>query len=63
MKIRTIVSNFWLIHLFVFAGLFALIGAILGGQPWLLVLMALSFSGAVCGGFIRVIDAIQSAKK
>lgn len=39
-------------------GLFALLGYIELNNKYLLLCMALSFSGAVCGSFIRVIDKI-----
>ena len=58
--IRKILSGVWFIHLVVGLGLFALGGYIVSDNKYLLLFMALSFSGAMCGSFIRVIDAIKN---
>ncbi len=47
----------------VFLGLVALWGYIELKNQYLLLCVALSFSGANCGGFIRVIDTIKDDKK
>jgi len=57
--VRKILSNLWLIHAEVLAGLFALYGYIMTDNRLLLICVALSFAGAVCGAFIRVIDAMK----
>lgn len=59
LKIRKFVSNFSIIHLEVFLGLFALLGYLFTEQKFLLFFVALSFAGSICGAFIRVIDAIN----
>ncbi|MBN1374567.1 MAG: hypothetical protein JXA01_00270 [Dehalococcoidia bacterium] len=51
-------SNTVTIHVFVFLGLFALLGSI-AASNYLLVCAALSFSGAICGAFMRVKIAIE----
>ena len=61
MKItRKILSSTWFIHLVVGLGLLALWGYIEIGNKYLLLFMALSFSGAMCGAFVKVIDTIKS---
>jgi len=57
--IRNFLSNVWLIHFLVLLGLFALWGYIELGNKYLLLCMALSYSGALCGSFTRIIDAID----
>jgi len=57
--VRKIISNFWFIHLMPLLGLLALWGYIEIDNRYLLLCVALSFSGAICGAFIRVIDAIK----
>ncbi|MEX1308500.1 MAG: hypothetical protein AB1Z19_08230 [Eubacteriales bacterium] len=56
---RRLLSNIWLIHGLVLLGLFALLGVIVTGNLYILLGMALSFLGALCGAFIRVIDAAR----
>lgn len=55
-KLRIFLSNFWFIHLEVVLGIFALFGNVMTANKMLLLLMTISFSGAICGAFIRVID-------
>ncbi|MDO9182649.1 MAG: hypothetical protein Q7U04_09585 [Bacteriovorax sp.] len=68
-SIRKILSSFWFIHLMVGLGFFALFGYIaldvfLDNKygKFLLLCVALSFCGAVCGSFIKVIDTINNKK-
>ncbi len=56
---RKFLSNIWFIHGLVFLGLFALLGVIISGNLYILLGMAASFLGALCGAFIRVIDAAR----
>lgn len=56
---RKILSNFWFIHSMVLLGLLALWGYIESDNEYILFGVVLSFSGAICGAFIRVIDAIK----
>jgi hypothetical protein len=62
-KIRRFLSNTIIIHLMVFLGLAALWGYIELKNQYLLLCVVLSFSGAICGGFVRVIDTIKNQKK
>lgn len=57
--IKKVLSNVWFIHLVVGLGIFALWGYV-EGNKYLLLLAALSFSGAMCGAFNRVINAIKN---
>lgn len=52
-------SNNITIHAFVFLGLFALLGYAATLNPYLLICVALSFSGAMCGAFMRMKIAIE----
>ncbi len=61
-KIRKILGSFWFIHLMVFLVLFTLFGYMVFDRQYLLFFIVLSFLGAICGSFIRVIDAIKSSK-
>jgi hypothetical protein len=63
MKIRKFLDHLAVIHFEVFLGLFALLGYLKGKGDILLFFVALSFSGALCGAFGRVIDAIRENKK
>lgn len=58
-RIRKFLGNFYFIHLEVFLGLFALLGYLINEQKFLIFFVVLSFAGAICGGFCRVIDAIN----
>jgi hypothetical protein len=60
---RKILGNIWFIHLMVPLGLFALWGYIELDNKYLLLCVFLSFSGATCGSFVRVLDAIKESKK
>ena len=53
-------GNTWFIHSMVLLGLLALWGFIEQDNKYLLLCVSLSFSGAMCGSFIRVVDAIRS---
>lgn len=61
-SIRKVLGSVWFIHLITGLGLFALWGYIELNNKYLLLCMALSFSGAMCGAFIRVIDTIVNKK-
>jgi hypothetical protein len=63
MKIHHFVSHLVTIHVFALLGLLALWGALVSDQELLFLPMALSFSGALCGSFIKVIDTIKQTKK
>jgi Ca2+/H+ antiporter len=51
------VKSVWFIHLLAFLGLFALWGFLATDSKPLIFFMALSFCGASCAAFVRVIDA------
>ncbi len=57
---RHLLSNIWVIHVCVAAGLVAIFGFVQTGNPIIAVCIGLSFSGAVCGAFVRVIDASKN---
>lgn len=59
---RAVLGNFWFIHAMVLLGLLALWGFIEQDNAYILLGVYLSFSGAMCGAFIRVVDAIRSRK-
>ena len=61
-KIRSFLSHRLFIHGLVLLGLAALWGAIETDNPYILLGMAASFAGAICGAFIRVIDAVKQNK-
>ena len=61
--LRKVLSHFLLIHFFIFLGGFALLGFILTENSWLLLGVYFSFAGAICGGFIKVIDTINKKKE
>ena len=61
MKLRTLLSSFGLIHFLVALGLLSTLGWTLTNTSLLIFFSALSFAGAICGAFIRVID--KSCKK
>ena len=60
---RTILGNIWFIHSMIPLGLLALWGFIESDNKYLLLCVSLSFSGAMCGSFIRVLDAIRAEKQ
>jgi hypothetical protein len=57
--IRQRLSSVWFIHFLVFLGLFALFGYLEPQGNYLLFFVVLSLSGAICGAFVRLIDAIR----
>ena len=57
---RTMLGNTWFIHSMVLLGLLALWGFIEQDNKYLLLGVSLSFSGAMCGSLIGVVDAIRS---
>ncbi len=57
--VRQFLSNVLSIHIMVLFGLVALWGFIELGNKYLLLFVTLSFAGAICGGFVRVIDVIN----
>ncbi|MDD3123987.1 MAG: hypothetical protein PHC62_10870 [Candidatus Izemoplasmatales bacterium] len=62
MKLRKLVSNSIFIHMITIFGFLALWGSIASGNSMLLLFVALSFLGAICGAFIKVLDAIKEKK-
>lgn len=58
-KIRKFLSNKISVHVMVLLGLAALWGFIETENKYFLLLTALSFAGAICGGFVTVIDKID----
>ena len=60
---RAVLGNFWFIHGLVLLGLVALWGVIATGEPYILLGVVLSFAGALCGAFIRVLDAVRGSKE
>ena len=60
--LRNVLRNFTVIHLQVVLGLFALYGYLSTDVIILAVLTTLSFAGALCGTFIRIVDEIRLAK-
>lgn len=61
--IRKFVSNTIFIHFLAILGGAALYGYIASGNQYILLGLYFSFAGAICGAFIRVIDAIKSKNK
>ena len=59
LKVRKFLGNFYFIHFEVFLGLFALFGYIMTNLKFLIFFVVLSFVGAICGSFIRVIDLLK----
>ena len=59
---RRVLRNFWFIHGLVMLGMLALWGSIEQDNEYILLGVYLSFSGAMCGAFIRVIDAVRNRK-
>ncbi len=59
---RKILGNFWFIHAMVLLGLLALWGFVEQGNECVLLGVYMSFSGAMCGAFITVVDAIRTKK-
>lgn len=59
---RKFLSSTKFIHGITFLGFMALWGVIASRNLYLLLPMALSFLGAICGGFIHVIDKVESIK-
>lgn len=62
-KIRDILSSKLFIHGLVILGFLALWGYIETNNEYIIFGILASFSGAVCGSFIRVIDAIRNHSK
>jgi hypothetical protein len=58
-KIRNFLGNKIFIHVIFILGLAALWGYIETNNKYLLLCIALSFGGALCGSFVRVIDRIK----
>jgi len=58
-KIRKFLSNRMSIHIMVLLGLAALWGFIETENKYLLLLTALFFAGAICGGFVTIIDKMN----
>jgi hypothetical protein len=62
MTLRSILKNSYFIHFLVLVGFIALWGFISTHNELILLGVTASFSGAVCGSFILVIDTIKSKK-
>ena len=62
-KVRAFLSHRLFIHGLVLLGLLALWGYIETDNGYILLGVAASFAGAVCGAFIRVIDAINTKER
>lgn len=56
--LRKVLGAYWFIHAMVILGLAALAGTLMASK-YLLFFVVLSFAGAICGSFIRVIDTIN----
>ena len=61
-KVRKVLSSFVFIHGLILLGMFALYGYIATQNAYILLGMALSFAGAMCGSFIRLGDKIDALK-
>ncbi len=61
-KTRKFLSSKLFIHALVLLGLVALWGFIETDSKYILLGVAASFAGAVCGSFIRVIDKIEKGR-
>jgi hypothetical protein len=59
---RSILKNSKFIHFLVVVGFLALWGYISTSNPYLLLGITASFSGAVCGSFILVVDTIKDKR-
>jgi len=62
MTMRSGQKNSYFTHLLLIVGFFALWGFVSTHNDLILMGVAASFSGAVCGSFILVIDTIKSKK-
>jgi Na+/H+ antiporter NhaC len=60
--LRKVLSNWAFIHLLVLLGFLALAGLLFTSVSWFILFVALSFTGAICGAFIKVIDTIKEKK-
>ncbi|MDG6229833.1 MAG: hypothetical protein QCH96_07700 [Candidatus Thermoplasmatota archaeon] len=60
---RALLSHTITIHFFFLLGMFSLLGYLINDNPYLILFVALSFSGAFCGSFIKVIDEIRKERK
>lgn len=60
--LRKILKHPIFIHFLVALGLFSLWGYIKTDNPYILMGIYLSIMGAICGGFVRVIDEIRNRK-
>jgi len=61
--LRTYLSQFWFIHAMAALGLFALWGYLATNNKYILLGVVLSWAGALCGSFIRVIDTVAKDRK
>lgn len=62
MNLRSILKNFLFFHFLVLLAFFALWGYILTSNPYILLGIMASLSGAVCGSFILVVDTIKDKR-
>ena len=60
--VRNILGSFWFIHIMVIMGFAALLGYYVGNR-FLIFFVVLSFAGATCGSFIKVIDTIKGVNQ
>ena len=61
--LRRTLGNQAFIHVLVLLGMVALWGYAALGNPYLLLGVAASFLGAICGAFIRVTDELRKNKE
>lgn len=60
--LRKVLSNWMFIHFLVVLGLLSLFGIVFASLNVLIIPAVLSFAGAICGAFIKVIDTIKEKK-
>jgi hypothetical protein len=62
LRLRNLISHKIFIHCMVALGIFALWGYLVTDNKYIILGVALSFLGAICGAFIKTIDSIKIAK-
>jgi predicted regulator of amino acid metabolism with ACT domain len=62
MQLRSILKNFMFIHFLALLSLITLWGFIETKNSYLLLGILASVLGAICGSFIRVVDAIKETR-
>lgn len=58
--LRKVLSHKQFIHFLVLLGFISLVGYLKSGDGRLIFFTVLSFAGAVCGGFILLVDMIRN---